>query len=166
NLQPVTSQATATYAEIPLAYDQLPTLEQLKQDATSSNIYVAARAGALARQIESGTPLSPTYPYPVQMWKLGQNVKWVILGGEVVVDYALRLKTELGDEVFENQNVWVTAYSNDVMAYIPSRRVLGEGGYEGGGAMVYYGLPSVWAPNVEDLILAEVTRQVRQQPTK
>ena len=52
------------------------------------------------------------------------------------------------------------------MAYIPSRRVLGEGGYEGGGAMVYYGLPSVWAPNVEDLILAEVTRQVRQQPTK
>ena len=40
----------------------------------------------------------------------------------------------------------MTGYANDVMAYIPSLRVLKEGGYEGGGAMIYYGLPTVWAP--------------------
>jgi hypothetical protein len=68
------------------------------------------------------------------------------------VDYSLRLKRELGP------TAWVAAYSNDVMAYVPSRRVLGEGGYEGGGAMVYYGLPSPWAAEVEEQIVATVHR--------
>ena len=67
-----------------------------------------------------------------------------VLGGEVVVDFALRLKFELGAG-----RTWVLGYSNDVMAYIPSRRVLLEGGYEGAGAMVYYSLPSAWGGEVE-----------------
>lgn len=52
-------------------------------------------------------------------------------------------------------------YAHDVMAYIPLCRVLTEGGYEGGGAMVYYGLPTVWAPEIEALILNEVKRQTK-----
>ena len=99
--------------------------------------------------------MSPTYPYPVQLWRLGPDLLFVTLGGEVVVDYALRLKTELGRE-----RTWVAAYTNDVMAYIPSRRVLAEGGYEGGGAMVYYGLPTIWAPEVESLIVEQVHSHV------
>jgi len=54
------------------------------------------------------------------------------------------------------------------MAYIPSRRVLTEGGYEGGGAMVYYGLPSAWAPEVEERIVAEARRlagEATRKPT-
>jgi len=73
----------------------------------------------------------------------------------VVVDYALRLKKELGA-------VWVAGYSNDVMAYIPSLKVLKEGGYEGGGAMVYYGLPAVWAPRVEEMIVDAVHAQIKR----
>ena len=69
----------------------------------------------------------------------------------------VRLKKELGET-----KTWVAGYANDVMAYIPSLRVLREGGYEGGGAMVYYGLPSVWSPRVEELIVAEVHRQAKQ----
>ena len=53
-------------------------------------------------------------------------------------------------------------YANDVMAYIPSARVLKEGGYEGATSMIYYGLPSVWGEKVEDLIVAEVGKQVKQ----
>ena len=41
-------------------------------------------------------------------------------------------------------------------------RVLKEGGYEGASSMIYYGLPSVWGDKVEDLIVAEVTRQAKQ----
>ena len=81
---------------------------------------------------------------------------FVTLGGEVVVDYALRLKQELGADA-----TWVAGYANDVMAYIPSRRVLAEGGYEGGGAMVYYGLPSPWTPTVEEKIVDGVHAAVR-----
>jgi hypothetical protein len=55
----------------------------------------------------------------------------------------------------------VSGYANDVMAYIPSRRVLTEGGYEGGGAMVYYGLPTIWAPQIEEVIVAEAHRQAK-----
>jgi len=46
----------------------------------------------------------------------------------VVVDYSLRLKRELAGPA-----VWVAGYSNEVMAYIPSLRVLREGGYGGNG---------------------------------
>jgi neutral ceramidase len=69
------------------------------------------------------------------------------------VDYSLRLKKELGEN-----GTWVAGYTNDVMAYIPSLRVLKEGGYEGGGAMVYYGLPAPWAPETEEMIVKEVHR--------
>ena len=98
--------------------------------------------------------MSQTYPYPIQTWRLGDGPTWITLGGEVVVDFSLRLKTELGPD-----DVWVAGYANDVMAYIPSLRVLREGGYEGGGAMRYYGQPSPWAEDVEELIIDEVHRQ-------
>ena len=81
-------------------------------------------------------------------------MRFIALGGEVVVDYALRLKHEL-----TGPQTWVAAYANDVMAYVPSRRVLSEGGYEGGGAMVYYGQPTTWSEQVESQIMAEITRQ-------
>ena len=73
------------------------------------------------------------------------------LGGEVVVDFSMRLKRELGRE-----HTWVAAYTNDVMAYIPSLRVLKEGGYEGASAMIYYGLPTSWSPAVEETIVKGV----------
>lgn len=50
----------------------------------------------------------------------------------------------------------VAGYSNDVMAYIPSRRILQEGGYEAFDSMYYYGLPASWAPSIEEKILATV----------
>ena len=50
----------------------------------------------------------------------------VFLPGEVVVDYVLRLKKE-----FDPGRLWVTAYANDLPCYIPSERILREGGYEG-----------------------------------
>ncbi len=146
----------ASYREIDLPLDKLPTREQIEEDAKSSNKYVAARAKMFLADLEAGKPLSQTYPYPIQVWRLGSDVDFITLGGEVVVDYALRLKTEL-----RGKQTWVAGYTNDVMAYIPSRRVLREGGYEGGGAMVYYGLPTTWSPDVEKLIVDSVHDQLK-----
>ena len=152
----VGESVTTTYAEIEAPLGALPSRQQLADDAQSKDKYVAARAKTLLEDLDAGRPLEPKYPYPVQTWKLGSQVQWVFLGGEVVVDYAVRLKSELADT-----RTWVAGYSNDVMAYIPSRRVLMEGGYEGGGAMVYYGLPTIWAPEIEETIVAEVHRQAK-----
>ena len=85
-----------------------------------------------------------------------EELTFVALGGEVVVVYALRLKRELG------QATWVAGYSHDVMAYIPSLRVWNEGGYEGGGAMLYYGLPSRWDSTVEQRVITEALRQAEK----
>jgi putative membrane-bound dehydrogenase-like protein len=153
-MKPIPGELAMTYREIALPLDKLPSRADLVRDTQDANRYVARRAKLLLQAIDQGKPLSPTYPYPVQIWRLGPELKWVTLGGEVVVDYSLRIKKELGPE-----NTWVAGYTNDVMAYIPSLRVLKEGGYEGGGAMVYYGLPTIWAPEVEETILKEVHRQ-------
>jgi hypothetical protein len=154
-LLPLPDRLTTSYTEIDLPLAALPTKEQLEADTQSDNRYVVSRGKMLLEQLAAGKPLSATYPYPVQTWQFGDDVQFVTLGGEVVVDYAVRLKAEL-----KGTKTWVAGYSNDVMAYIPSRRVLTEGGYEGGGAMIYYGLPTVWAPEVENAIVAEVHKQL------
>jgi hypothetical protein len=155
-LTPVTGNLRATYAEIPLALAALPTRDDLLAQTKDTNKYIAMRAKMLLEEIDGGKPLSPTYPYPVQLWRLGNEVDWYLLGGEVVVDFALRIKAEQ-----RGTKTWVAGYTNDVMAYIPSRRVLTEGGYEGGGAMVYYGMPTVWSERVEQQIMDEVNRQAK-----
>jgi hypothetical protein len=158
-MTPLHGALAHAYAEIPLAFADLPSREQLVRDTTAKDKYVAERARLLLRRIEKEGSLSGTYPYPVQTWQLGggDGLTWVALGGEVVVDYSLRLKRELGRE-----RIWVAGYTNDVMAYIPSLRVLKEGGYEGGGAMVYYGQPTTWSPRVEETIVAAVRKQVQK----
>ena len=154
-LKPIDGPLRTAFREIDLKFASVPTRSQVEQELQSSNRYVRIRANVLLEQIEKNGKLSPTYPYPVQVWRLGEGLTWVALGGEVVVDYALRLKRELGED-----RTWVTGYANDVMAYIPSERVLEEGGYEGGTSMVYYQLPSPWKAGLEDQIVGTVKELV------
>jgi len=138
------------YREIDLALDKLPSQEQIEADLKSDNVYIVRRAAVLLDKLAQDGRLSQTYPYPVQVWRLGDLVI-TTLGGEVVVDYAVRLKSEL-----PGSSNWVAGYCNDVMAYIPSARVLKEGGYEGETAMIYYGLPTKWSGEVEEHIVQTV----------
>jgi neutral ceramidase len=95
-----------------------------------------------------------SYPYyPVQTWQLGDQTL-IVLGGEVVVDYVFRFR-----EIFGN-DLMIMGYANDVMAYIPSERILKEGGYEGKTSMWVYGHRGTWLPGIEEKIVAEVVRQV------
>jgi hypothetical protein len=153
-MRPIPPSLTATYQEIALPLAPIPSRDEIARDTQSDNVFIASRATMLLAKLEREHSLPASYPYPVACWKLGDEVQWIFLGGEVVVDYALRLKAE-----FEGRRTWCAGYSNDVMAYIPSRRVLAEGGYEGATSMVYYGLPTVWSAELEDVIVAEVKRQ-------
>ena len=94
-----------------------------------------------------------TYPCPVQVVRLGDDLVLAAIGGETCVDYSLRLKRELAGKTA----VWVAGYSNDVMGYIPSRRVREEGGYEAIEAMRYSRThPAPWAPTLEEKIIGKV----------
>jgi len=152
----IQADLATNYAEVPLPLDKLPTISDLNKQAESKNRYIKARAKMLLEQIANGKPLAQTYPYPISVWKLGKEIQFVALGGEVVVDFAIRLKAEM-----RGVKTWVSGYSNDVMAYIASRRVLREGGYEGETAMIYYGLPTKWAMASEEIIVKEVRRQAK-----
>ena len=101
---------------------------------------------------------------PVQVWQFGRHAKstagsaltLIALGGEPVADYALRFAREYPD-----RQLWAAGYSNDVFGYLPSRRIREEGGYEGADAMIYYGRPGPFTPDVEERIVREVRRLVR-----
>ncbi len=151
-LQPLTPGIRTAYAELDLPFAHIPDRSELEDVVDSGNRYEQRRALMLLTQLEGDGAIPRSCPYPIQTWRLG-DLTWVLLGGEVVVDYALRLKGE-------TPATFVAAYANDVLAYIPSERVLREGGYEGATAMVYYGLPSPWAPGLEDRIVGEVVRQI------
>jgi neutral ceramidase len=155
-MRPIERGIATAYEEIPLAFEKLPTREQLEQDARGGDFYVASRARHLLERMSSRGRLEPTYPYPIEVWRL-DGLTWIFLGGEVVVDYSLRIKRNLG-----TSHTWVSAYCNDVMAYIPSRRVLKEGGYEGATAMIYYGQPSPWSEAVEEAIIEAVGRMLHK----
>ncbi len=161
SMTPIVDGFACDYREIDLPLAKVPTREELEQTAGSSNRIDAACAKHLLAKLDRGEKIAATYPYPIQTWRFGDNhvdkkagVSIVILGGEVVVDYALRIKAEMPD-----RNVWVAAYANDVVAYIPSRRILQEGGYEGIGAQSEYGFLSPWSPDAEQNIIEEVRRQ-------
>lgn len=151
HMQRLKGPIRAAYREIPLAYDKLPTKEQLLEEQKSTNKWQVTHATRVLQRIAGEGPLSTTYPYPVQVLRLGNDLTWVTLGGEVVVDYSLRLKQDLKDPI-----VWVSGYTNDVMAYIPSLRIWKEGGYEAGGAMIYGSHPTRWSDKTEQDIVSTV----------
>lgn len=123
-------------------------IEKLAQDGESQ---AGRRARRLLRILDRNGKLVDRYPYSVQVWQFGSGLKMIFLAGEVVVDYSLRLKARHGWD-----NTWVSGYSNDTFAYIPSVRVLREGGYEGGEAMLYEDFPGPFAEPVEEIIVAKV----------
>lgn len=133
-LTPVSQQISAFHNEIELDY------------ATSLS------PGDPASAMLAPSPSSSSYG--VTSWTFGEDLAMVFMEGEVVADYSLRLKEELGDKV------WVNGYSNDVQGYIPSERVLYAGGYEADSSNYYYGNPGRYAHGLEDKIVGAVHEQM------
>jgi len=101
--------------------------------------------------------LAARYPYPVQVWQFDHSLTLIGLTGEPVVDYSLRFKGQYGWD-----DTWVAGYNNELLAYIPSLRVLKEGSYEGTEGMVEYGLPAPFGHAIEELIAEKVDELVRE----
>lgn len=157
----VTAPLIVHYIRTELPLDTLPTREQWRELENDRDAYVARHARENLKLLDAGR-LPSVVPYPIQTVRFGDQLEMAALGGEVVVDYALRLKRERYAE-----KLWVIAYANEVPCYIPSRRILEEGGYEAGwgargrrefagGSMIYYGWPAPLSPVVESKIISFV----------
>ncbi len=163
----IAGRLSVAFGTAKLDYAEAQSKEQLQEQQKSTNKYDARYAERLLKELEAGTLLT-SYPAPVSVVRFGDAVLFVALPGETVVDYSLRIKRE--NRKADGPEVWVAGYSNDVFAYIPSLRVLLEGGYEAGGAMRYMTTvvqPGPFAPNVEDRLLERVEQLIQDsQPVK
>ncbi len=153
-LAPLKGDVTAKVTTLELALAELPTRKEWEEKAKRMDA-IGHHARVTLAKLDKGEKLPTKIPYPAQTWAFGDSLAMVHLPGELVVDYPLRLKKEL-----DGRRLWVTGYANNAPCYIPSERVLKEGGYEGGGAMVYYDLPAAFAPGLEDKIVGAVKDQL------
>jgi neutral ceramidase len=148
SLDPVLSTA---YSEIRLSLDTPPSKEDLIRIRNEKEGYQKKWAESQLRRLRDYGSLQDSYPYPLEIWKLGSQVI-MALGGELVVEYSIDLKKLFG------QNIFVLGYVNDDMAYIPSETILKEGGYEGELSQMIYGLPAKWVPGIEADIIGEMEK--------
>lgn len=160
-MTPLSGPLVTALAHVDLPFQTVPTREELQARLKDGNIYRQRQARRLLEVAAQEGKVPVSYPYPVQVWRFGPELKLIALAGELVADYSLRLKGLHGWN-----DTWVAGYSNDVPAYIPSRRVLQEGGYEGGEAMIYFGRPAPFDGSVEDLIVDEVAKLVKRTAVK
>ena len=156
-MKALTGPLESAFELVDLPFETPPGREELQARLKDANVYKRRHAARLLEGIQKDGALPRSYPYPVQVWRFGPELTLIALGGELVVDYSLRLKARHGWD-----GAWVAGYSNDIMAYIPSRRVRQEGGYEGGEAMIYFGRPAWFTEAVEEIIVGKVDELVRR----
>ncbi len=153
-LQSLEPELQVAAQRIALAYERLLTREEVLPQEKEPGIR-GRWARRLVARWDAGEPFAAEYDYPISVWRLGRRLVWVTLAGEAVVDYADRFRAQLGPDT------WTSSFTDELVAYIPSRRVWQEGGYEGG-SLYEYGLPAErWQPDLEARIAEAVERLAR-----
>ena len=135
-------------------------LAMYQKDITGDNKYFQRRAKLMLEAYNKGWEVNK-FHYPIQAVRFGNDLTILALSGEVVVDYSLKSKKE-----FAGENLFVAGYCNEVSCYIPSKKVLKEGGYEADESMVYYGLPGPFADDVEEKIFQAIRKVLKNTGVK
>ena len=144
-----------------LSREELETQLSLPPKESKLKSFTRLNAESSLRMIKEGT-LPTKISFPIHVWKFGKDLNFIALAGETTVDYVIRLKKELGVS-----ETWVAGYADEILCYIPSERVLREGGYEAGWSpstgpniamsqMAAFEWPSPFASGVEELIISTV----------
>ncbi|MBI4585509.1 MAG: neutral/alkaline non-lysosomal ceramidase N-terminal domain-containing protein [Planctomycetes bacterium] len=155
-LQAVDGPIRFAFDELDLPLNDPPARERLEADRKSGDYHIRTRAQAYLKLLEDGKPLPAAVKLPLSVVRLGDDLTFVAMAGEVVVDYAIRLKRLLG-----GGNPWMIGYAYEVPCYIPSMRLLKEGGYEADSSLIYYGIYGPFRGRIEDQIVNRVVELAR-----
>lgn len=153
-MRPVAGPLRLAYDEVPLPLEAPPSREQIEKEAQGQDVYLRNRAATYLELLKAGKPL-PEVRLPVAAVRFGDGLTLLAMGGEVVVDYALKFK-----RMFAADHPWMVGYAYEVPCYIPSMRILKEGGYEAQSSLIYYGLYGPFRGRVEDILVKRVTELV------
>ncbi|RBP40579.1 neutral/alkaline ceramidase-like enzyme [Roseimicrobium gellanilyticum] len=159
-MRPVKGAITASFGRADLPLAPLPDRAYYEAKLQDKAPAVQRYAQEHLAKMDRGEKFITSYDAPVQVLRFGNAFTMVGLSGETCVDYALRLRRELPDE-----RLWVAGYCNDVFCYVPSMRILTEGGYEADFSMMYYGFPTRFAPEVENALVGKALELVKKTAT-
>lgn len=148
-LAPVSGPLRIAFGEVTLPLAAPPPKEELEKLAAGRGGTMPWVAQQMLERLSRGQTLPTSYTAPLAVWQLGSDLTLVALPGEVVVDYVRLLEEALGPN-----KLWIAGYTFDVFGYLPSARVLREGGYETRG--LYAGGIGLFAPEAEQAVVAKV----------
>jgi hypothetical protein len=148
-LQPVRGPLSLAFGKADLPLQEPPPRAELEKQAKSKGGMQPWIAKQMLERLDRGEKLPTHYSAPIAVWQLGKDLTLVGLSGEVVVDYVALLEKALGPN-----RLLVSAYCNDVFGYLPSARVLSEGGYETRG--LYSGGIGLFDAKAQDVLVAKV----------
>jgi len=134
-------------ASLPLAPP--PSREEIEKLAAAKSGALPWVAQQMLTRLKAGEKLPTQYTCPLAVWQFGDDLTLVALSGEVVSDYVRMLEDSLGPN-----RLWIAAYCNDVYGYLPSARVLREGGYETRG--LYAGGIGLFASDAQEALVGKV----------
>ena len=160
-MHPVRGAFKLAYDEVELPLAAAPGRQQLEQDARSEDVPVKQRAEAYLRLLNAGQPLPESVRLPIAVLRLGDDLTFVLMAGEVVVDYSHRLKRVLADD-----HPWPIGYAYEVPCYIPSARLIKEGGYETESSLIYYGFYGPFRGEIETLLVNRLEALVSRLRTR
>ncbi len=156
----ITSRMTSSFDYAPLQSDPY-SKETLNRNLKSRSYQLRNHAEHYLTKLEKGEAIDISYPDPIHVWRFGDQLMMVFMGGETVLDYSIRLHKEI-----KIKHLWVSSYCDDVFAYVASERVLKEGGYEADRSMIYYLQPGPWATGTEERVIKKVHQLVKQTTGK
>lgn len=150
NLQPLTSVPSVSVKKIQLPFEHVPDTKEFIE-MTKEKGAKGHNAEVHLERLVRGIPLDTALTYPIEVWTFGKQLAMVFLADEMMAEYSLRLRKELA-----TTKLWVNAYTNDVKAYIPTAKMIPEGGYEVEVNMYYYDHPFHFSAAIEDMIIGTV----------
>lgn len=145
--QPIRGPLSTLLVDQSIAFEDPPDRSELEAMAGSDRRYLRVRAETLLAELDERGEIRTEHPYPIQGVGFGDDLTLLGLGGEVLVEYALRLKERLPGPV------WVAGYTNAEFTYVPTARAIHEGGYEGGEVIRRTAFSGPPRPDVEERIL-------------
>lgn len=146
-MQPISGPPRVAYAEALLPLADPPSRAQLEKDSQSSDIHVKKRAANYLEMLNQGKPFPTAINLPLAALRLGNDLTFLAVGGEVVADYGLRFK-----RVFAADHPWMIGYAYEVPCYIPTARLILEGGYEVDSSLIYYGYYGPFRGTIDEVL--------------
>ena len=143
-----------------LPYAELPDDATFRDKAENhTNPFIKHWASEMLKLSKAGG-LPHSCPQELQVLQFNEEIRAIFLGGEVLAEIGLHIKSAL-----QPATTLTIAYSNGLIAYVPSKETYDLGGYEVDGSHFYFLRPAPFAKGIEDLIVAKTIDMVQKLQT-